>query len=146
MWTRPKCGRTFVRKNQSHYCGGKPSTIHECISRKPEDARQELERMRDILRSALPDAEEGISWSMPTYWQGHNLIHFAAPKHHIGLYHGDAAVRHFRNGPEGKYDSSKGSIRIPYGEIDADLVVRIATWCLEEDGWGGGAEPKGLDA
>lgn len=54
MWTRPKCGRTFVRKNQSHYCGGKPSTIHECISRKPEDARQELERMRDILRSALP--------------------------------------------------------------------------------------------
>lgn len=81
MWTRPKCGRTFVRKNQSHYCGGKPSTIHECISRKPEDARQELERMRDILRSALPDAEEGISWSMPTYWKGHNLIHFAAPKH-----------------------------------------------------------------
>lgn len=117
MWTRPKCGRTFVRKNQSHYCGGKPSTIHECISRKPEDARQELERMRDILRSALPDAEEGISWSMPAYWKGHNLIHFAAPKHHIGLYPGDA-----------------------------DLVARIAAWCLEEDGWGGGAEPKGLDA
>lgn len=25
--------------------------------------------MRDILRRALPDAEERIAWSMPTYWQ-----------------------------------------------------------------------------
>lgn len=39
MWTRPKCGRTFVRKSQSHYRGKKPTTIDERISRQPEDAR-----------------------------------------------------------------------------------------------------------
>ena len=132
MWTCPKCGRTFARTNQSHWCGEKPLSVDEYLARQPEDVRPELEQMRGILRRALPDAEERISWSMPTLWQGHNLIHFAAAKHHIGLYPGDAAVRHFKNELDGRYVSSKGSIQIPYGAIDADLVTRIALWCLEE--------------
>ncbi len=97
MWTCPKCGRTFARTNQSHWCGEKPLSVDEYLARQPEDIRPELEQMRGILRRALPDAEERISWSMPTLWQGHNLIHFAAAKHHIGLYPGDAAVRHFKS-------------------------------------------------
>ncbi|MCH3925622.1 MAG: DUF1801 domain-containing protein [Atopobiaceae bacterium] len=132
MWTCPKCGRTFARTNQSHWCGEKPLSVDEYIARQPEDVRPELEQMRNILGNALPDAEERISWSMPTYWQGRNLIHFAAAKHHIGLYPGDAAVRHFKDELDGVYASSKGSIQIPYGTIDADLVTRIARWCLEE--------------
>ena len=131
MWTCPKCGRTFARTNQSHWCGEKPLSVDEYLAQQPEDVRPELEQMRGILRRALPDAEERISWSMPTLWQGHNLIHFAAAKHHIGLYPGDAAVRHFKD-ELGRYVSSKGSIQIPYGAIDADLVTRIALWCLEE--------------
>ena len=88
MWTCPKCGRTFARTNQSHSCGERPLSVDEYLARQPEDIRPELEQMRDILKRALPDAEERISWSMPTLWQGHNLIHFAAAKHHIGLYPG----------------------------------------------------------
>lgn len=140
MWTCPKCGRTFARTNQSHWCGEKPPSVDEYLARQPEDIRPELEQMRDILRRALPDAEERIAWSMPTLWQGHNLIHFAAAKHHIGLYPGDAAVRHFKD-ELGRYVSSKGSIRIPYDAIDADLVTRIALWCLEEE-WQAGPEEK----
>lgn len=133
MWTCPKCGRTFARTNQPHWCGEKPLSVDEYLAQQPEDIRPELEQMRDILRRALPDAEERISWSMPTLWQGHNLIHFAAAKHHIGLYPGDAAVRHFKDELDGRYVSSKDSIRIPYDAIDADLVTRIALWCLEEE-------------
>ncbi len=132
MWTCPKCGRTFARTNQSHWCGEKPLSVDEYLAQQPEDVRPELEQMRNILGNALPDAEERIAWSMPTYWQGRNLIHFAAAKHHIGLYPGDAAVRHFKD-ELGRYVSSKGSIQIPYGAIDADLVTRIALWCLEEE-------------
>ena len=94
--------------------------------------RADLLHMRSILRAALPNAEERISWSMPTYWQRHNLIHFAANKHHIGLYPGDAAVEHFADELNGRYAYSKGSIRIPYGKVDADLIARIAAWCLDE--------------
>jgi uncharacterized protein YdhG (YjbR/CyaY superfamily) len=67
---------------------------------------------------------------MPTYWQGRNLIHFAANKHHIGLYPGAEAVAHFAGELDGAYAYSKGSIRIPYGQVDVDLIARIAAWCL----------------
>ena len=92
MWKCPKCGREFARENQSHSCGEKPLTVDEYIARQPDGVRPELLQVRDALRAALPNAEERISWGMPTYWQGRNLIHFAANKHHIGLYPGAEAV------------------------------------------------------
>jgi uncharacterized protein YdhG (YjbR/CyaY superfamily) len=132
MWKCPNCGREFAREGQSHYCGEKPLTIDDYIDQQPEEVRPELLQVRDVLRATLPHAEERISWSMPTYWQGRNLIHFAANKHHIGLYPGAEAVAHFASELDGTYAYSKGSIRIPYGQIDADLIARIAAWCLHE--------------
>ena len=86
--------------------------------------------MRQILRGALPEAEERISWSMPTYWKGHNIVHFAASKKHIGLYPGPAAVVQFSKELQ-EYKTDKGTIRILYGKIDAVLIEKIAKWCLE---------------
>lgn len=86
--------------------------------------------MRHALAQALPDAEERISWSMPTYWKGRNILHFAASKHHIGFYPGPEAVAAFERELQG-YQTSKGTIRIPYGKVDTDLLARIATWCWE---------------
>ena len=84
MWKCPKCGRTFKNENQSHYCGKTPETVDEYILSQDEAIRGHLERVRNVLRAALPDAVEKISWSMPTWWKGHNIIHFAAAKKHIG--------------------------------------------------------------
>ena len=85
-----------------------------------------------FLRAALPDAEECISWSMPTYRKGRNLIHFAAAKKHIGLYSGDEAAAVFQNRLEG-FSVSKGTIRFPYGvELPEELITDIARWCREK--------------
>ena len=132
MWKCPKCGREFARANQSHYCGEKPLTVDEYIAQQPGEVRPDLLQVRSILRAALSNAEERISRSMPTYWQGRNLIHFASNKRHIGLYPGDAAVARFASELNGTYAYSKGSIRIPYGQVDANLIARLATWCLDE--------------
>ena len=78
-WKCPKCGREFRRENQDHYCG-KPQTIDEYIASQDETVRPKLNEMRAILQEALPEAEERMSWSMPTYWKGKTLIHFAASK------------------------------------------------------------------
>ena len=78
MWTCPKCGRTFKNTGQSHYCTDKPKTIDEYIALQDSAKQGDLRLIRDTLRQALPEAEERISWSMPTYWKGHNIIHFAA--------------------------------------------------------------------
>ena len=57
--------------------------------------RPRLHAIRAAVREAIPEAEERISWGMPTYWRGRNIIHFAAGKRHIGIYPGPDAVIEF---------------------------------------------------
>lgn len=130
MWTCPKCKREFKKENQSHYCGEKPKTVDAYIMLQDENKQQDLFSIRDILRHSLPEAEERISWSMPTYWKGHNILHFAASKNHIGFYPGTAAVDYFSEELK-KYKTTKGTVQIPYGQVDIDLIEKIAKWCAE---------------
>jgi uncharacterized protein YdhG (YjbR/CyaY superfamily) len=130
-WKCPKCGREFSRIDQQHYCG-KPETIDEYIESQDEPVQEKLREVRSIIRSALPEAEERMSWSMPTYWKGRNLIHFAASKKHLGIYPGGEATTVFAEELK-DYDVSKGTIRLPYNQaLPADLIARIARWCYEE--------------
>ena len=132
-WKCPKCGRAFSKQGQSHYCV-KPQTVDEYIAAQDEAVRPRLQELRAILRAALPDAEERISWSMPTYWKGRNLIHFAASKKHLGLYPGGEATAVFAEELAG-FDVSKGTIRLPYDQdLPAELIGRIAKWCRTEYG------------
>ena len=105
MWTCPKCGRTFQKQNQSHYCGEAPKTIDAYIER--------------------------ISWSMPTFWEKHNLIQFAAHKNHIGLYAGTEAVKEFEERLK-DYKTSKGTIHLRYDKpLPLELIADIARWCYK---------------
>lgn len=131
MWTCPNCGRAFKTENQSHYCGKAPETIDEYIQAQDEGIRGQLQSVREAIGDELPDATEKISWSMPTWWQGHNIIHFAAQKKHIGLYPGPEAVAFFA-GKLGEYGlkHNKGTIQIPYSDdLPLDLISAIAAWC-----------------
>jgi len=131
MWKCPKCGRTFVNTNQDHYCGEAPKTIDEYIAEQPENIRPFLNQVREALRAALPDAEERISWRMPTYWKKRNIIHFAGFKNHIGIYPGDEAIRHFEDKLT-EYKTSKGALQLPYNKpLPLELIAEIAKWCYE---------------
>ena len=131
MWKCPKCGRTFKKQGQSHYCGKAPETIEEYIAAQPEEVQPYLTELRNALRAALPEAEERISWSMPTYWKKHNIIHFAGFKNNAGLYPGPEAVLEFAERLT-EYRTSKGTIQLPYSRpVPAELVSDIARWCLE---------------
>ena len=130
-WKCPKCGREFKRIEQPHYCG-KPGTVDEYIEAQEESVRPKLQELRAILRAAVPEAEERISWSMPTLWKGQNLIHFAAAKKHIGLYPGGEATTVFAEELAG-FDVSKGTIRLRYDrELPTELITNIARWCCRE--------------
>lgn len=132
LWKCPKCGRTFKNRNQDHYCGEAPKTIEEYISRQPEQARDYLRRMNEVIKAALPDAVEKISWSMPTYWKKYNLIQFAAFKKHVGLYPGPQAVEAFAD-RLAEYKTSKGAIQFPYDrELPLEPIREIAQWCGKE--------------
>ena len=131
MWKCPKCGREFQKQNQEHYCT-KPADIDEYIAFQEEGIQPYLKQIREAIGSAIPEAQEKISWSMPTFWKTQNLIQFAASKRHIGLYPGPEAVEAFQDRLEG-YETSKGTIRIPYRmPLPLDVVADLAKWCFEK--------------
>ncbi|HOQ09806.1 MAG TPA: DUF1801 domain-containing protein [Syntrophomonadaceae bacterium] len=131
MWRCPKCGREFKNQQQKHSCGERPKTIDAYIAAQPEEVQPFLHQVRETLRAALPEAEERISWSMPTYWKGHNIIHFAAFKKHIGLYPGPKAIEEFSHRLT-EYKTSKGAVQLPYSKpLPLALIAEIAQWCYE---------------
>ena len=126
-----KCGRGFKNIEQSHFCG-KIDSIDAYIADQPEEVRPLIQQIRETIRAAAPEATEIISWSMPTFWQGENLIHFAAFKKHIGLYPGGEATMAFVERLKG-YKTSKGAIQLPFGKpIDFALITDIVKWRLTQ--------------
>ncbi|MEM5774387.1 MAG: DUF1801 domain-containing protein, partial [Anaerolineaceae bacterium] len=62
------------------------ATIDEYIAGFPEEIQAILNRIRQTIKEAAPNAQEKISYQMPTFYLNGNLVHFAAFKHHIGFY------------------------------------------------------------
>ena len=134
MWTCPKCERNFRNINQNHYCGKAPETIGEYIWEQPEEVQPILRQLQETIHAAIPEAKEKISWSMPTFWKGRNLIQFAASQKHIGLYPGPEAVAAFADRLE-SFPTSKGTIRLPLDQpMPLDLIADIARWCEKNNG------------
>lgn len=94
--------------------------------------KKRLEEMRMILRKALPEAEEVISYGMPAFKYGKVLVFFAANKHHLGFYPTASGIAAFSNELK-KYTYSKGAIQFPYEiNLPKGLITRIAKMRLKE--------------
>ncbi|MDR1588605.1 MAG: DUF1801 domain-containing protein [Oscillospiraceae bacterium] len=109
----------------------KLDNIDDYIATQSEAIQPLLKSVLKTLRKTLPAATEKISWQMPTFWKGQNLIHFAAQKNHLGIYPGAAAMEHFAPRLT-QYKTSKGAVQFLYksfGEEQLALVAEIAEWC-----------------
>ena len=128
---------TSLDKDESDMLNAKlaePMDIDEYIDAQPPASMQALRAVRDLIRLALPDAMETISWQMPTYRKSKNIIHFAAQKKHLGIYPGAEALEHFKPRLT-EYKTSKGAIQFPYNSLGSDqlnLISEIAAWCGNE--------------
>jgi uncharacterized protein YdhG (YjbR/CyaY superfamily) len=102
-----------------------PTSISEYISAFPPAVRAILERIRETVRTAAPEARETISYRMPAFRLDGILLYFAAFKSHIGVYppvSGDAALERALS----PYAGPKGNLRFPLDEpIPYDLIARI---------------------
>ena len=129
MWQCPRCGGQFELADQPHDCG-KPETIDAYIAGQPASIQPILQRVRDTIHQAVPEVGERISWRMPTFWRGRNLLHIAAYQHHLGIHPG--LIDHLP--PDERldaYQKSKGAIQMPYDQIDLALIADIARWRLD---------------
>lgn len=110
-----------------------PKTIDEYIAGFPDDVQEILQEIRVTIKRAAPDAEETISYQMPTFVLKGNLVHFAAYKRHIGLYPAPTGTEEF-NEQLSAYRAAKSSVRFPLDEpIPFDLISQIVKLRVAEN-------------
>src|SRR5689334_22554015 len=109
------------------------TTIDEYISTFPQETQAILEKMRQAIRKAAPDAVETISYDMPTFdLNGKHLVFFAGWKHHISLYPiptGDVAFQE-KIAP---YKRVRSTLQFPLNKpVPYDLVEQIVGLLISE--------------
>lgn len=109
------------------------SSIDEYIATFPPDIQKILEKIRAIVKAAAPEAQEKISYQMPTFFLNGNLVHFAAFKNHIGFYPTPSGIEKFKKELAG-YQGAKGSVQFPLDEpIPYVLISEIVKFRVEEN-------------
>lgn len=110
-----------------------PQSIDEYILQFPPEIQEILEKLRKVIKEAAPEAEEKISYQMPTFVLHGNLIHFAAFKNHIGLYPTPSGIDNFKN-ELAEYKGAKGSIQFPLKKpMPYELISKIVKFRVAEN-------------
>jgi uncharacterized protein YdhG (YjbR/CyaY superfamily) len=108
-------------------------TIDAYIDTFSKNVQSILQELRQVIEDAAPEAEEAISYQIPTFKLNGNLVWFAAFKNHIGFYPRESAIEAFKE-ELSTYDVSKGTIRFPLDKpIPFDLVRKIVKYRVKEN-------------
>ena len=109
-----------------------PKNIDEYIAAFSPEVQAILEKIRLTIRQAAPEAEEKISYKMPTFTLDGALIYFAAFKKHIGIFppvRGDEKL----SKEIARYRGEKGNLKFPLDEpIPYALISRLVKFRVKE--------------
>ena len=109
-------------------------SVDEYIASHPEAVQGILGRVRSAIREAVPEAEEVISYKIPTYrLHGRSVLHFAGWKQHYSLYPATGGVAAAFKDELASYEVEKGTIRFPLSQpVPVKLIGRIAKFRAKE--------------
>ncbi len=106
--------------------------IDEYIAAFPAEVQKILQKIRELIQKAVPEAKEKISYGIPTFTLNGNLIHFAAFKQHIGVYPPVAGDDKLDAALE-RYRGEKGNLRFPLDEpLPYELIRRVVRARVQE--------------
>lgn len=110
-----------------------PADIDEYIADFPPNVQKLLQRVRKTIQKAAPDAEEAISYAIPTFRLNGNLVHFAGFKNHISVYPAPRGVAEFKK-ELAQYEGGKGTVQFPLDQpVPYDLITRIVKYRITEN-------------
>jgi len=99
----------------------------------PANVREILQKIRRVIREAAPEAQETISYGMPTFKFYGNLVHFAGWRTHIGFYPTPSGITAFQK-ELAPYGVTKGAIRFPLDQpIPYALIKKIVKLRVKEN-------------
>ena len=111
------------------------TTVDDYLAAATYDVEARLVEMRRVIRAALPDAEETISYNIPAYQQhGVVVVQFAGHTEHTSLnFFPTAGAFAAFDAELAAYRTSKSAIRFALDEpLPLDLIGAIATFRLAE--------------
>ena len=93
----------------------------------PLPTRTRLRQIREVVKTVAPQAEESISYGVPTFkLSGKPLVYYAAFKNHTSLYPMTEEIRRQFVDELRGYKTSKGTIQFPLDEpLRITLVKRL---------------------
>jgi uncharacterized protein YdhG (YjbR/CyaY superfamily) len=101
------------------------SVIDDCLSKLDEPQKPELEKIRNTIKQIVPEAEETISYGVPTLkHKGKYLIHFAAFKDHMSLFPGSGAIKVLED-KLSKFKLAKGTIQFTIDNPIPKSVLKL---------------------
>jgi uncharacterized protein YdhG (YjbR/CyaY superfamily) len=109
-------------------------SVDEYIASQPEAVQGLLEQVRSTIRKAVPQAEEVISYKIPTYkLHGRPVLYFAGWKQHFSLYPVTANVVAAFKDEIAPYLVKKATVRFPLARpVPVKLIGRIAKFRAKE--------------
>jgi len=125
--------------------GSELKNVDDYIATFPANVQHTLTALRSAIKEAAPDAEESISYGMPTFTLNGNLVHFAAYKKHIGFYVPSSVIGAFKD-KLSTYKQSKGTVQFPIdGPIPLDTVKEMIRFRVKENLRNGAKKRGGKD-
>ncbi|AKV00534.1 Histone protein [Labilithrix luteola] len=109
-------------------------TVDHYIASQPAAARAVLERVRKIIRKAVPGAKESVAYNIAAFkLEGTAVLYFAGWKEHYSLYPATPRVVRTLKKELAPFEVQKGTIRFPLaGTIPTALIEQIAKIRAEE--------------
>lgn len=107
-------------------------TIQQYLETLPEGTQAALRDIQSIIKKIVPDAQETISYGVPTFRQGKSVIHAGGYEQFVSLYPGAAGVAAFSDQLK-TYETSKGTVRFYLDKpLPRDLIEQMVRFCFKE--------------
>lgn len=102
----------------------KPTTVDEYIGLTSPEVRAELERVRELVKQLAPDAEESLSYNMPTFkYKGRPLVYLTASRSHMSFYPSTLVIEELRDKLDG-FKTTKHSVHFTLEKPLPDALIK----------------------
>ncbi|HBZ00766.1 MAG TPA: hypothetical protein DEO84_05525 [candidate division Zixibacteria bacterium] len=106
--------------------GAPPKDVDAYLASVPPDMRAVLQKLRNTIKSAAPQAEEVISYQMPAYKYKGVLVYFAAFKNHCSLFPASKSILKIFENELKRFEASGATIHFTVEQpLPATLVRKI---------------------
>ena len=111
-----------------------PPDIQAYFGNVPDDQRAALLMLRESIKAVAPEAEEVISYGLPTFKLHGPLVALGSAKKHCAFYHMSSNLLEVMASDLASYDTSKGTIRFsPEKPLPDALVAKIVKLRIQEN-------------